>query len=204
MIKPLDAHLPLVQTRWGRLLAFLLLLALVSCLGACATAPEPKPPVRLALGQVERGVVIWLPDNVLFEFGSHTLSPEADAYLREVARLTLDKTSQQLSLEGHTDNVGSEGFNQALSARRAEAVAAALKRLGVPEARLQTTGRGLSQPIAPNDSDLGRRLNRRVEIVVLNESVARLTEGEPANRFEDAFARLKAELGERVEAQGFR
>lgn len=204
MSNPFDTHLPLAQTRWARLLAFVLFLALVSCLGACATAPDPKPPAKLALGQVERGVVIWLPDNVLFEFGAHTLSPEADAYLLEVARLTLSKTKEQLSLEGHTDNVGSEAFNQALSARRAEAVAAALKRLGVPDDRIKTMGRGLSQPIAPNDSDIGRRLNRRVEIVVLNETVAHLTEGEPANRFEDAFARLKAELGDRIEAQGFR
>lgn len=204
MSTPFDTHLPLAQTRWARLLAFLLFLALVSCLGACTTAPEAKPPVKLALGQVDRGVVIWLPDNVLFDFGSHTLSPQADVHLREIARLAMDKTQAQLSLEGHTDNVGSEAFNQALSARRAEAVAAALKRLGVPEARLNTLGLGLSQPIAPNDSDIGRRLNRRVEIVVLNETVAHLTEGEPANRFEDAFARLKAELGERIEAQGFR
>lgn len=204
MTKHADAHLPIVQTFWGRLMALLLMIALVSALGACATPPEPKPPVKLALGQVERGVVIWLPDNVLFDFGSHNLSPEADAYLREVARLTLDKTKEQLSLEGHTDNVGSAPFNQALSARRAESVAAALKRLGVPEERLKTVGHGLSQPIAPNDSEIGRRLNRRVEIVLLNETVAHLTEGEPANRFEDAFVRLKAELGDRIEAQGFR
>jgi len=121
MSNPFDTHLPMAQTRWARLLAFVLFLALVSCLGACATAPEPKPPVKLALGQVERGVVIWLPDNVLFEFGAHTLSPEADAYLSEVARLTLGKTKDQRCLEGHPDSVANQPFHPALTAPRAHA-----------------------------------------------------------------------------------
>jgi len=179
----------------------ILALALVMGLSACATTP---PPVRLAIAQTDRGVVIWLPDNVLFEFGSSQLSPAADDYLKQVADLARNQTQEVLSLEGHTDNVGSADFNQALSLKRADAVVAALARLGVPAERLLAVGRGLSSPLAPNDTELGRKLNRRVEIVVLNETVAHLTTGMPENRFEDAFQRLKKELGDQVEARGFR
>lgn len=179
-------------------------MVLALTLSACATHPPVKPPVTLAIAQVDRGVVIWLPDNVLFEFGSSQLSPAAEDYLRQVADLAQNRTTETLSLEGHTDNVGSEAFNQALSLKRADAVAAALGRLGVPASRIKTAGFGLSAPLAPNDTEVGRRLNRRVEIVVLNESVAHLSEGQPANRFEDAFQKLKAELGGQIDTKGFR
>ena len=109
-----------------------------------------------------------------------------------------------LALEGHTDGVGSPDYNQGLSLKRADAVAEALRKLGVPAERMKTAGFGLTRPLAPNDAEVGRRLNRRVEIIVLNETVAHLSQGEAANRFEDAFEKLKAELGDRVNAGGFR
>lgn len=186
--------------RWTRCLA----LAMAIALSACASKPPEKPPVKLAVTQVDRGVLIWLPDNVLFEFGAHTLSPEADDYLKLVAHLTLDRTTEALALEGHTDGVGSPDYNQGLSLKRADAVAEALRKLGVPAERMKTAGFGLTRPLAPNDAEVGRRLNRRVEIIVLNETVAHLSQGEAANRFEDAFEKLKAELGDRVNAGGFR
>lgn len=185
---------------WTRNLTIVMAIAL----SACATKPPEKAPVKLAVAQVERGVLIWLPDNVLFEFGAHTLSPDADEYLKLVAHLTLDRTTESLALEGHTDSVGNPNFNQALSLKRADAVAEALRKLGVPGERMKTAGFGLTRPLAPNDSEIGRRLNRRVEIIVLNETVAHLSQGEPANRFEDAFDKLKSELGTRVNAGGFR
>ena len=64
----------------------------------------------------------------------------------------------------------------------------------VPEGRINAVGYGLSKPIAPNDSEAGRRLNRRVEIIILEEKVDNLTRGEPAGLFEEAFSKLKAEL----------
>lgn len=188
------------MNRWTRSLALVAVIAL----SACATRPPEKPPVKLAVTQVERGVLIWLPDNVMFEFGAHTLSADAADYLKLVADVALNHTTESLALEGHTDSVGSPEYNQALSLKRAEAVATALSQLGVPAERMKTAGFGLTRPLAPNDSDVGRRLNRRVEIIVLNETVAHLSQGEPANRFEDAFEKLKAELGERVNAGGFR
>lgn len=189
------------MNRWTRSLA----MAAVVALSACANKmPPDKPPVKLAVTQVARGVLIWLPDNVMFEFGAHTLSPEAEGYLKLVADLAMTHTTESLALEGHTDSVGNADYNKALSLKRADAVAKALAQLGVPDARMKTEGYGLTRPLAPNDSDVGRRLNRRVEIIVLNETVEHLSQGEPANRFEDAFDKLKAELGDRANAGGFR
>lgn len=179
-----------------------LLLGLLALLTACATPPEPS--VKLAVAQTERGVLIWLPDHVLFEFGKSDLSPAAQDHLREVARLVNTKTDHALLLEGHTDNVGAEDLNLRLSEKRAQAVSASLQQLQVQPHRLQTAGLGLSRPLAPNDTEVGRKLNRRVEIIVLDETVARLTAGEPANAFEDAFARLKAELGATLSEKGLK
>lgn len=179
-------------------------LVLVALLGACAQQPPPPPPpppapvaapaFKLALSQVERGVMIWLPDNVLFEFGKSELSTDAGPYMDKVAKILNDKTDHQLILEGHTDNVGAANLNQALSEKHANAVAQALQARGVAKTRLRTEGLGLRKPLAPNDTEAGRKLNRRVELIVLDETVANLMRDEPANSFEDAFARLKAEI----------
>ena len=177
---------------------------LLLCLAACAHQAPPAPTVKLAIAQTERGVLIWLPDNVLFEFGKSELSPAADAYMVQVARLVNEKTDHALLLEGHTDNVGAADMNMRLSEKRAGVVASALKAHQVPESRLQTRGLGLSQPLAPNDTEVGRKLNRRVEIIVLDENVANMTKGEPEGAFEDAFAKLKAALGEQLDKQGLK
>jgi flagellar motor protein MotB len=176
----------------------------VLCLAACAHQPPPAPAVKLAIAQTDRGVLIWLPDNVLFEFGKSELSPAADAYMVQVARLINEKTDHALLLEGHTDNVGAADMNMRLSEKRAGVVAAALKAHQVLDSRLQTRGLGLSQPLAPNDTEVGRKLNRRVEIIVLDETVANMTKGEPEGAFEDAFAKLKSALGEQLDKQGLK
>jgi len=165
-------------------------------LGACATSPGgAPPPVKLAVGQTERGVLVWLPDNVLFDFGKATLDPvRSTPYMDRVALLLKEKTTKSVSLEGHTDSIGSENANLVLSVARATAVRQALLERQVPEGRITAVGYGLSKPIAPNDSEAGRRLNRRVEIIILEEKVDNLTRGEPAGLFEEAFGKLKAEL----------
>lgn len=172
------------------------LIALALFVGGCATQP-PAPPVTLAVAQVERGVMVWLPDSVLFEFGKSTLElNEAGPYLDRVVQLLRDKSKADVLLEGHTDNVGSESYNRTLSERRAEVVRQALLTRGVPEARVKAAGLGMSQPLAPNDTETGRRLNRRVEIIVLGEKLENLTRGEPENAFEQAVDRLKRLLAE--------
>ena len=177
----------------GRLFA-ILCSALI--FGVCAISPiTTSPPVKLAVGQTERGVLVWLPDNVLFDFGKATLDPvRSTPYMDRVALLLKEKTTKSVSLEGHTDSIGSENANLVLSVARATAVRQALLERQVPEGRITAVGYGLSKPIAPNDSEAGRRLNRRVEIIILEEKVDNLTRGEPAGLFEEAFGKLKAEL----------
>lgn len=184
----------------GRLSAMLCSLLI---LGACATPPAKAPPVKLAVGQIERGVLVWLPDNVLFDFGKATLDPvRSPPYLDRVALLLKDKTTKSVSLEGHTDSIGSENANLVLSVARATAVRQALLERQVAEGRISAVGYGLAKPIAPNDSEAGRRLNRRVEIIILDEKVENLTRGEPAGLFEEAFGKLKAELDSLLQARG--
>jgi outer membrane protein OmpA-like peptidoglycan-associated protein len=172
--------------QYFRALGAAIVAALISACAQQPPAPPPPAPVtapafKLAMSQTDRGVMIWLPDNVLFEFGKSDLSTDAGPYMDKVARILNDKTDHQLILEGHTDNVGAANLNQALSEKRANA-------------RLRTEGLGLRKPLAPNDTEAGRKLNRRVELIVLDETVAHLMRDEPANSFEDAFARLKAEI----------
>jgi outer membrane protein OmpA-like peptidoglycan-associated protein len=106
---------------------------------------------------------------VYFAFNSTELQPEAQQLLEKVgAALAAEELSSfRFSVEGHTDSVGSAGYNEALSARRASAVAAFLEGRGVGEARLGTVGRGEAEPVADNDSDDGRQRNRRVELINL-------------------------------------
>lgn len=181
------------------------LLAVVLLLSGCASPPpkqasapaSEKAADRLPIAQTDRGVMIWLPSQVLFETGKSSFN-EVDAapYLDKVARLLRDKTQKGVALEGHTDNVGSVDYNQGLSERRAESVRQAMLSRGIPAERLQTKGFGLTQPVAPNDSDIGRSINRRVEVIVLDERIENITRDEPANSFQAAFDMLKSLFGE--------
>ncbi len=185
--------------RW---LAPLLLVVLAGCAStppppppAPPPAPVAKPSVVLPIAQLDRGVQIVLPDSVLFESGKAVLNEAASApYLDRIAMLLTTKTEKLIAVEGHTDNVGSNALNQKLSEQRADAVAVALIARGVPVARVSKRGFSFSQAAAPNDVEAGRRLNRRTELIVIDETVANITRGEPANSFEDAAARVKAAL----------
>ena len=180
--------------------------AVVSGLAGCASAPPPHPPapapvtkpnpaVRLPIAQIDRGVQFVLPDAVLFEFGKAEFDQNASGpYLDRLAELLKTKTDKDVSVEGHTDNVGSAPANQALSERRARAVAQALVARGVAAARISERGFSFTRPVAPNDLDAGRRLNRRTEIIVLGEKIEKFTEGEPPGAFEDAVARIRDAL----------
>jgi|SRR5581483_5128155 len=129
---------------------------------------------KLEATETDRGVVVNLPD-VLFEFGQARLTPEARVKTEDMARiLTARARDRHLSVEGHTDAIGSEAFNQALSQQRAESVASALILAGVDPGRITSKGYGERYPVAPNaypdgrDDPQGRQKNRRVEVVVEN------------------------------------
>jgi len=195
-----SSSLPL-PTRTGARRALLLSLALV--VAGCASPPPPPPPRPvesptsrgpiLQIEQLDRGVQIVLPSVVLFDVNKATFNTaEAGPYLDRVARLLTTKTQKAVAVEGHTDSDGSAALNDSLSKARAAAVAEALLARGVQAARVSTAGYSFNRPVASNATEAGKRLNRRVEIIVLDEKVAMLTAGEPEGSFESAFARLKA------------
>ena len=117
----------------------------------------------------ERGVVVNLPD-VLFEFGKSNLTPSAQATVGEIANVLQSAESRMISVEGHTDSLGTIEYNYRLSEARARSVAESLSQHGVPARRIRTKALGETDPIASNRSDSGRRRNRRVEVVILNPS----------------------------------
>ncbi len=129
---------------------------------------------NLEARETERGVVVNLPD-VLFEFGRSDLTGDAQGRVQGIADVLNNQAQgRRVSIEGHTDAIGSEEANQLLSERRAASVAGALTTSGVDQARVTTTGYGERYPVAPNtnpdgsDNSAGRAQNRRVEVVIEN------------------------------------
>ena len=147
----------------------------------------------MPIEQSDRGVQIFLPSSVLFDSGKAVFKDaEAAPYLDRVAKLLTTKTSNKVSVEGHSDNVGSAATNQSLSQARAASLLKALADRGVPADRLIAVGHSFNRPIASNATEDGKKLNRRVEIVILDEKVENITKGEAPNAFESAWANLKA------------
>ena len=113
-------------------------------------------PVPFAESEVLHGVT--------FDFDSARLTPNARTILRNVAERLAYHHKTEVEISGHTDSVGSRAYNQRLSERRAEAVRDYLIELGVDAERLTAVGFGPEQPIASNDTEEGREVNRRIEI----------------------------------------
>ncbi len=111
-------------------------------------------------------LVVTLPESITFDTGSASVAPEYVDEIAFVARSLRDNPDSNVLVVGHTDNVGRTDYNQALSERRAGAVAKILTDNSVARARVQTVGRGYSQPVASNDTPGGRAQNRRVEIII--------------------------------------
>lgn len=107
-------------------------------------------------------------ENLLFQTGRHEL-PSNVSELNILAEFMVNKPAIKVTIEGHTDWVGTHEINDALSLRRANAVKQYLLNKGVEASRIQTTGFGKRKPIASNDSEFGRSLNRRTEIVITSK-----------------------------------
>lgn len=186
------SHSPALRAAGLRLAA----LACALSLGACATPPAPPPaytgPV-LQIEQIDRGVLLVLPSTVLFEVNQSSFrEAAARPYLDRLADLVTRKSAKRIAIEGHTDADGSATLNDALSKARATAVADAMVARGVKRERIDLAGYSFNRPVASNATDEGKRLNRRVEMIVLEETVANITGGEAPGAFESAFARLKS------------
>jgi outer membrane protein OmpA-like peptidoglycan-associated protein len=140
---------------------------------APTTPPRPGEDIPTEIRQTPRGVVV-ISRNVLFSFDSDALTPQAR---REIERMAFvlnhpQAAARRITLEGHTDAIGTEVYNLDLSRRRAEGVAQELVARGVQRDRLSAEGFGKQRPVAPNtlpdgkDNPAGRALNRRVEAVL--------------------------------------
>jgi len=121
--------------------------------------------------KTERGMVVTIGD-VLFATNQATLNPNGMSSLRKLADVMTQNPNRTVLVEGFTDSTGSASYNQDLSQRRADAVAAALVQMGVERQRIATRAYGKQFPVASNDSAADRQLNRRVEIVLSNENAA--------------------------------
>jgi outer membrane protein OmpA-like peptidoglycan-associated protein len=117
--------------------------------------------------ETSRGVVVNLPD-VLFEFDSARLTGGAARTVDEIARAIKEVSGRSISVEGHTDSVGTLSYNQRLSESRARSVADALHRVGTPKRVMSVRGFGENDPITSNSSESGRQRNRRVEVIIEN------------------------------------
>lgn len=124
---------------------------------------------ELKAKQTDRGVVVTLGD-VLFDTGQATLKPGADLALDRLASYMTANPQTKIVVEGHTDSVGADEYNDALSQRRADAVAHALIARGVSADDVRSVGRGKNYPVATNDTAAGRQQNRRVEIVFSDQN----------------------------------
>jgi len=113
----------------------------------------------------DRGIIVTLP-GIFFDTGKTTLKPGAKSTLRKIADQLKNGEDIRVNVEGHTDGVGTEEKNLALSQRRAEAVRDFLVSVGVPDDRVMAVGKGEREPIATNKTAAGRQQNRRVELVI--------------------------------------
>src|SRR6202162_4952715 len=117
-----------------------------------------------------RGLIVSMPD-VLFDFNKYTLKPEARERLARISGIVLAYPDLKLQIEGYTDSIGSEEYNQTLSEKRAETVRAYLISSGVSMDSVAARGKGKADPIADNSTAAGRKLNRRVEMIVSGDVI---------------------------------
>lgn len=116
--------------------------------------------------RVGEGIQVTFESGLLYDFDSDIVRPEARKNLRALAA-SLDKyPGSDILIVGHTDQVGPASYNQSLSERRASAAADYLVVQGVSRDRVSTRGMGETEPIADNDTERGRELNRRVEVAI--------------------------------------
>ena len=120
-------------------------------------APPPPPPAK-----AEPLVTLHGPQ---FDFNKATLKPAGKKMVDEAVTVMKDKPSMKVSVEGHTDSIGSDAYNQKLSERRAQAVRDYMVSQGIDAARISVKGWGKTKPIASNKTEAGRAENRRVEII---------------------------------------
>ncbi|MEO8471435.1 MAG: OmpA family protein [Chryseolinea sp.] len=133
--------------------------------------------------RVGEGILITFDSGLLFTVDSYSLQPVTESNLTELAKTLKKYNDTSILIEGHTDNTGTDSHNQDLSVKRAAQVESFLVTQQVKDSRITTKGYGETQPLQPNDTEAGKKANRRVEVAIY------------ANRDMKKLAK-KGELGE--------
>jgi outer membrane protein OmpA-like peptidoglycan-associated protein len=142
--------------------------------GAAAGAVSRVDTLRseLSATRVERGTLVSLPGDVLFDFDKASIRDRARPTLDKLAELIQLQKPASVAIEGHTDSKGDDSYNQRLSEARAESVRSYLSGKGVSGVAMKVAGLGETRPVAPNgrpngaDDPEGRQRNRRVEVIL--------------------------------------
>ena len=132
----------------------------------------------LATRDTAKGLIANMSD-VLFKTGSFELLSGARERLAKVSGIVLAYPSLHLDIEGYTDSVGTDEYNQRLSEKRAEAVRDYLVQQGIASDSVASAGMGKSDPVAPNDTPEGRQQNRRVELVLSGDAIGNVADAKP-------------------------
>ena len=148
----------------GALLGTLLGHALCDPVEAAPPPPPPPPAPAPAPPPPAARKTMTLSADTYFDFDKATLKPGGEDRIDEILPALKEDPKKRVLVEGHTDSVGSEQYNQGLSERRADAVARYLASQGISMSRIETRGYGESKPVASNSTAEGRAQNRRVEI----------------------------------------
>jgi outer membrane protein OmpA-like peptidoglycan-associated protein len=135
-----------------------------------ASTAEPQILTRtFELNKLRTGLSSILR-NIYFDFDKFTLKQESFTELNKLERMLRENPNMRIEIDGHTDFIGSEQYNNQLSVQRASAVVSFLINRGISPTRVETKGYGKSRPIASNDDEVdGRALNRRVEFLILSQ-----------------------------------
>jgi outer membrane protein OmpA-like peptidoglycan-associated protein len=132
------------------------------------------------VSRIGEGIAVTFESDSLFPPGSSEPRPDGRDALRRLGESLQEDRHTEVLVVGHTDATGAAAENQAVSESRARAVADFLAAQGVPRERLRAEGRGETEPIAPNDTEIERRSNRRVEIAIYADAQSRAQARRPA------------------------
>ncbi|AHK19806.1 OmpA family protein [Yersinia similis] len=157
----------LIQRIWLSFLAMGLVL-----LVGCQAKPQGLTPEQIAALQeqgfklTDNGWEFGMENKVLFDSDVKKLNPEGMQTVQKIGRILSDVGIKNMRVDGHTDSIGEEDYNQQLSYQRALAVADTLVTVGIPKNNIDVRGRGKLEPVADNRTSKGRAENRRVAIII--------------------------------------
>ena len=117
--------------------------------------------------KADEGIIVKIDSGILFDFDKTDLKPDAQANIDKLVENLNENPDTDILVIGHTDNKGTDQYNQGLSERRARAVKSYAVSQGLAGRRVKTKGKSFHEPIAENDTEAGRAQNRRVEIVIV-------------------------------------